>query len=34
MVKPFLTIVSKIGFAPFAYYRVMLGAFVLVLTFL
>jgi undecaprenyl-diphosphatase len=31
VVKPFLTIVSKIGFAPFAFYRVALGTFVLVL---
>lgn len=31
VVKPFLAVVSKIGFAPFAYYRVMLGVFVLTL---
>ena len=31
VVKPFLTVVSKIGFAPFAFYRVALGTFVLVL---
>lgn len=31
VVKPFLAIVSKIGFAPFAFYRVALGTFVLVL---
>ena len=31
VVKPFLTIVSKIGFAPFAFYRIALGTFVLVL---
>jgi undecaprenyl-diphosphatase len=29
VVKPFLAIVSKIGFAPFAFYRVALGVFVL-----
>ncbi len=34
VVKPFLTIVSKIGFAPFAFYRVALGVFVLVLLYL
>ena len=34
VVKPFLAIVSKIGFAPFAYYRAALGAFVLVLLYL
>jgi undecaprenyl-diphosphatase len=34
VVKPFLTIVSKIGFAPFAYYRVALGVFVLTLLYL
>jgi undecaprenyl-diphosphatase len=31
VVKPFLTVVSRIGFAPFAYYRVALGVFVLTL---
>ena len=31
VVKPFLNVVSKIGFAPFAFYRVALGSFVLVL---
>jgi undecaprenyl-diphosphatase len=31
VVKPFLAIISKIGFAPFAFYRVALGVFVLVL---
>lgn len=31
VVKPFLAIVSRIGFAPFAIYRVALGTFVLVL---
>lgn len=31
IVKPFLAIVSRTGFAPFAYYRVALGTFVLVL---
>lgn len=31
VVKPFLAIVSRIGFAPFAYYRVLLGSFVLAL---
>jgi undecaprenyl-diphosphatase len=34
VVKPFLAVVSKIGFAPFAYYRVALGVFVLVLLYL
>jgi undecaprenyl-diphosphatase len=34
VVKPFLAIVSKIGFAPFAYYRVALGVFVLTLLYL
>jgi undecaprenyl-diphosphatase len=34
VVKPFLAIVSKIGFAPFAFYRVALGVFVLVLLYL
>jgi undecaprenyl-diphosphatase len=34
VVKPFLTVVSKIGFAPFAFYRVALGVFVLVLLYL
>ncbi|MGF1620460.1 MAG: undecaprenyl-diphosphate phosphatase [Rhodomicrobiaceae bacterium] len=31
VVKPFLAIVSRVGFAPFAVYRVALGTFVLVL---
>jgi undecaprenyl-diphosphatase len=31
VVKPFLAIVSRIGFAPFAFYRVALGVFVLTL---
>jgi undecaprenyl-diphosphatase len=31
VVKPFLTVVSRIGFAPFAFYRVALGVFVLAL---
>lgn len=31
VVKPFLAIVSRIGFAPFAYYRIALGTFVLTL---
>ena len=31
VVKPFLVIVSRIGFAPFAFYRVALGVFVLTL---
>jgi undecaprenyl-diphosphatase len=31
VVKPFLNVVSKIGFAPFAFYRVALGTFVLAL---
>jgi len=34
VVKPFLSIVSRIGFSPFAYYRVALGVFVLTLAFL
>ena len=34
VVKPFLAVVSKIGFAPFAFYRVALGVFVLVLLYL
>jgi undecaprenyl-diphosphatase len=34
VVKPFLAIVSKIGFAPFAFYRVALGVFVLTLLYL
>ena len=34
VVKPFLTIVSRIGFAPFAYYRVALGTLVLTLLWL
>ncbi len=33
VVKPFLTIVSRVGFAPFAFYRIALGTFVLVLLF-
>lgn len=31
VVKPFLAVVSKIGFAPFAFYRIALGTFVLAL---
>jgi undecaprenyl-diphosphatase len=34
VVKPFLAIVSRIGFAPFAYYRAALGTFVLTLLYL
>ena len=34
VVKPFLAIVSRIGFAPFAFYRVALGVFVLTLLYL
>lgn len=34
VIKPFLGFVSKYGFAPFAYYRVFLGALVLVLLYL
>jgi undecaprenyl-diphosphatase len=34
VVKPFLSIVSRIGFAPFAYYRIALGTFVLMLGYL
>jgi undecaprenyl-diphosphatase len=29
VIKPFLAIVSRIGFAPFAWYRIILGLFVL-----
>jgi undecaprenyl-diphosphatase len=34
VVKPFLAIVSRIGFAPFAFYRIALGTFVLVLIYM
>jgi undecaprenyl-diphosphatase len=34
VVKPFLSVVSQAGFAPFAYYRIALGTFVLVLAYL
>ncbi len=34
VVQPFLAVVSRIGFAPFAYYRVALGVFVLTLLYL
>jgi undecaprenyl-diphosphatase len=34
VVKPFLAIVSQVGFAPFAFYRVALGVFVLTLLYL
>ncbi|MEZ5775670.1 MAG: undecaprenyl-diphosphate phosphatase [Hyphomicrobiaceae bacterium] len=34
VVKPFLAIVSRIGFSPFAYYRVALGTLVLVLLYM
>lgn len=34
VVKPFLAVVGKIGFAPFAFYRIALGTFVLVLLYL
>jgi undecaprenyl-diphosphatase len=34
VVKPFLAIVSRIGFAPFAFYRVALGTFVLALIYM
>jgi undecaprenyl-diphosphatase len=34
VVKPFLSVVGRIGFAPFAFYRVALGVFVLVLMYL
>ncbi len=34
VIRPFLAIVSRVGFAPFAYYRVALGTFVLVLALL
>jgi undecaprenyl-diphosphatase len=33
VVKPFLAIVSRVGFAPFAYYRIALGTVVLVILF-
>nr|MBX2804512.1 undecaprenyl-diphosphatase [Hyphomicrobiales bacterium] len=31
VVKPFLAVVSRIGFSPFAYYRIILGLIVLTL---
>jgi undecaprenyl-diphosphatase len=34
VVKPFLAVVSRIGFAPFAFYRVALGTFVLALIYM
>lgn len=34
VVKPFLAIVSRVGFAPFAFYRIALGVFVLTLIYL
>jgi undecaprenyl-diphosphatase len=34
VVKPFLAIVSRVGFAPFAFYRIALGVFVLTLLYL
>jgi undecaprenyl-diphosphatase len=34
VVKPFLAVVSRVGFAPFAYYRIALGTFVLTLAYL
>jgi undecaprenyl-diphosphatase len=34
VVKPFLAVVSRIGFAPFAYYRIALGTFILTLAYL
>jgi undecaprenyl-diphosphatase len=34
VVKPFLAIVSRVGFAPFAFYRVALGTFVLALIYM
>ena len=34
VVKPFLAIVSRVGFAPFAFYRVALGVFVLTLLYM
>lgn len=34
VVKPFLAVVSRAGFAPFAYYRIALGTFVIVLSYL
>jgi undecaprenyl-diphosphatase len=34
VVKPFLAVVSRVGFAPFAFYRVALGTFVLALIYM
>ncbi len=34
VVKPFLNLIGRFGFAPFAYYRVALGALVLTLLWL
>ncbi len=34
VVKPFLAVVSRTGFAPFAYYRIALGTFILTLAYL
>jgi undecaprenyl-diphosphatase len=34
VVKPFLAVVSRTGFAPFGYYRIALGTLVLALIFL
>jgi undecaprenyl-diphosphatase len=34
VVKPFLAVVSRIGFAPFAFYRIALGVFVLTLLYM
>jgi undecaprenyl-diphosphatase len=34
VVKPFLAIVSRVGFAPFAFYRIALGVFVLTLLYM
>ena len=34
VVKPFLAVAGRIGFAPFAYYRIAMGAFILALAYL
>jgi undecaprenyl-diphosphatase len=34
VVKPFLAVVGRIGFAPFAYYRIAMGTFILALAYL
>ena len=34
VVRPFLAVVSRVGFAPFAYYRIVVGTFILALAYL